>query len=231
MKQYFSYYERLADQSSVLLNVKLERSAVEELLNEIGVLLLEKSQALANSPGGVRDFLDANELPDCIRGQLPDEYRAYCLVLNALKQWIAAESAATDRYLLGGTARKQCRKTADHCLITGELLNETTVELHHPVRDGRPPIPLSKAGHNRIEFATQDADDPSEKVLREIKREGNRSWIMLRRGCLALLGEEIDDVTNPILASSKTFARKASKATGMDFQQLIEWLEDRNLAP
>lgn len=38
---------------------------------------------------------------------------------NALKQWVAAESAATDRYLLGGTARKQCRKMADHCLGSG----------------------------------------------------------------------------------------------------------------
>lgn len=230
LKQYFSYYERIANEDAHLLNVKLERSAVEELLNEVGGLLLEKSQALANSPGKVRDFLNANELPDCIRGQLPDEYRAYCLVLNALKQWVAAESAATDRYLLGGTVRNQCRKTADHCVVTKESLNETTVELHHPLRDGRPPIPLSKAGHDRIEFAPQDTDDPTENALRGIKREGNRSWVMLRRGCLALLGEEIDDATSPVLASSKTFARKASELTELGYRELIEWLDEHNLA-
>ncbi|MEO8270837.1 MAG: hypothetical protein ABI557_14025 [Aureliella sp.] len=134
---YFSHYEQLASKDSDLLNVKLERSAVEKLLDEIGGLLLERSKELACSPGEVRDYLNATELPECIEGRLPDEFRAFCLVLNALKQWVAAESAATDRYLLGGTARKQCRKMADHCLVTGESLDETTVELHHPVRDGR----------------------------------------------------------------------------------------------
>ena len=228
LKQYFSYYEELAQQDSRLLNVKLERAAVADVLDEIGGLLLERAQTLACRPGRVRDFLNATELPDCIQERLPDEFRAFCLVLNALKQWVAAESAATDRYLLGGTVRKQCRKMADHCLVTSESLDEN-VELHHPARDGRPPIPLSKTGHDRIESATQEADDPIEGRLREIKREGGRSWVMLRRGCLALMREEFVESTSAVLASSKTFARKATEATGLEYQNLIDWLDEHDL--
>lgn len=230
LRRYFAYYEELATKDPDLLNVKLERSVVEELLDEIGGLLLERSRELACSPGKVQDFFNATELPDCIERRLPDEFRAFCLVLNALKQWVAAESAATDRYLLGGTARKQCRKMADHCLVTGVPLNEATVELHHPVRDGRPPIPLSKAGHDRIELSTQQTDDPIEIALREIKAEGNRSWVMLRRGCQALLGEDTEDVSTAVLASSKTFARKAAAATELEYRELIEWLDEHSFA-
>src|SRR5690606_33602033 len=97
--------------------------------------------------------------------------------------------------LLGGTARRQCRQMADHCLITGKHLELADVELHHPVRDGRPPIPLSKNGHDRIESTSRDSTDPIESALREIKRQGNRSWVMLRRGCMALAGEESGEST------------------------------------
>jgi len=230
LHDYFAYYEHIARQQPELLNVKLERVAVADLLDEIGELLVERSRKFANSPGKVRDFLDATEVPNCIGERLADEFRAFCLVMNALKQWVAAESAATDRYLLGGTVRDQCRRMADHCLVTGEPLKNKLVELHHPGRDGRPPIPLSKAGHDAIEGANKGSDDPIESTLREIKREGNRSWVMLRRGCLALLGADYEDCTDAILAGSKTFARKAAEATGLDFQELIVWLDEHDLA-
>jgi hypothetical protein len=229
LRKYFAYYERLAQDAPELLNVKLERSAVSDVLDEIGTLLLERSQQLAREPGPVKDFLDTTELPDCLQARLPDEFRAFCLTLNALKQWVAAESAATDRYLLGGTARKQCRQMADHCLATGQPIDGSKVELHHPARDGRPSIPLSKTGHDAIESSAQIHDEPVEAALRELKREGSRSWVMLRRGCQALLGETVDDSTSAVLASSKTFARKAVDATGLDYEELIEWLDEREL--
>lgn len=229
LQQYFSFYERLAKQDSELLNVKLERSAVEDLLDEIGALLLERSQMLACSPGPLREFLHATEVPECLKGKLPDDFRAFCLILNALKQWVAAESAATDRYLLGGTARQQCRKVADHCLVTGnELAGD--IELHHPARDGRPPIPLSKPGHDKIEQQTSDPNDPVEATLRKIKTEGNRSWVMLRRGCLALLGRDFEESSESVLSGSKTFARKAAEATGLSYDELISWLDEHKLA-
>jgi len=228
--QYFAYYEQMAQEDLGRFNVKLERTAVADLLDEIGGLLLERARTMACSPGKVRDFLDSNQLPECIQRRLPDEFRAFCLVLNSLKQWVSAESAATDRYLLGGTIRNQCRKMANHCLVTGASLDDSTVELHHPARDGRPPIPLSKAGHEQIESASEDSDDPVEAVLRRTKRMGNRSWVMLRLGCLALLGEEFDDSTPAVLASSKTFARTAAVATGLEYRELIDWLDEHDLA-
>ncbi|GAB5439662.1 MAG: hypothetical protein Fues2KO_00110 [Fuerstiella sp.] len=119
---------------------------------------------------------------------------------------------------------------ADHCLVTGQTLDAATVELHHPVRDGRSPIPLSKAGHDQIESASQGNHDPVETTLREIKEKGSRSWVMLRRGCLTLLGEEYAASIPAVLASSKTFARKATEATELDYRELIDWLDEHDLA-
>src|SRR5690606_19055832 len=118
---------------------------------------------------------------------------------------------------------------ADHCLITGKHLELADVELHHPVRDGRPPIPLSKNGHDRIESTSRDSTDPIESALRALKRQGNRSWVMLRRGCMALAGEEAGQSTPAVLASPKTFARKAREATGLSYRALLEWLDQRDL--
>ncbi len=42
----------------------------------------------------------------------------------------------------------------DKCIVTGEELGERA-ELHHPMRDGRPPILLSKKGHDIIEQSNQ----------------------------------------------------------------------------
>ncbi|MCC9601001.1 hypothetical protein LOC67_10635 [Stieleria sp. JC731] len=229
LEKYFAHYERIARQDPQLLNMKLPRGTFEDLLNKVGATLLEESKQLANSPGQMRDFLDTTELPEFLGQRLSTEFRSFCLALNALKQWVSAESAATDRFLLGGTARTQCRKLADHCLVTGDKLEDSVIELHHPVRDGRPPIPLSKAGHDQIEFTTASSDDPIDIELREIKRQGNRSWVMLRKGCMALIGEDVTDTTAAVLASSKTFARKANQATGLTYDALLDWLDERDL--
>ena len=229
LREYFSHYESLAQEDPQLLNVKLERAAVAEILDQIGVLLLERSQQLALTPGPMREYLESTEPPECLRGRLPTEFRAFCVMLNALKQWVSAESAATDRFLLGGTAREQCRQMANHCLITEQRLSKADVELHHPVRDGRPPVPLSKSGHDRLESASADCTDPVEAALRELKRRGNRSWVMLRRGSMALDGEEVTESTPAVLSSSRTFARKAKEATGLSYRALVKWLDEHDL--
>ena len=100
------------------------------------------------------------------RELLPDDFRVFSLLLNALKQWVSAESQSTDRYLLGGTARATCREAVNKWIVTGEELGENS-ELHHPLRDGRPPILLSKKGHNLVEQNNQinssvNSDDDSD---------------------------------------------------------------------
>lgn len=147
LKEYATEYEALAKADPSALNRKMPREAFSELIDAVGVLLAEKSATLAASPGPVREFLDSNPVPGKMAPLLPESVRAFCLGLNSLKQWVVAEQAAMDRYLLGGRARELCREAFDRCLVTGDEF-AADVELHHPIRDGRPPIPLSKTGHS-----------------------------------------------------------------------------------
>ena len=66
-----------------------------------------------------------------------------------------------------------CRDVSTTCLVTGEALGADS-ELHHPVRDGRPPVLLSKAGHDRIEGQQRlPATDVAEKELVALRRKTN----------------------------------------------------------
>jgi hypothetical protein len=153
LKEYANACEARAETDPVTLSRKVPREAFAETLDTVGELLLEKAAKLAAEPGPVREFLDRYPVPGGFAEFLPDEFRVFCLSLNALKQWVSAEQAATDRYLLGGQARELCREAFDHCLVTGGHLG-SDAELHHPIRDGRPPIPLSKKGHQLLEGQT-----------------------------------------------------------------------------
>jgi hypothetical protein len=228
LTEYISHYEREAAMDQSVLSQKVRREAFGELLDQIGQLLLRESKIISTQPGAVSDFLQATPLPPRMEKLLPREFRVYCLALNALKQWVGAEQAATDKFLLGGTARELCRAAAAKCIVTGESL-ELNIELHHPVRDGRPPIPLSKRGHDLIERQTKlTSDDPIEASLISLKQQGNRSWAMLRRGCLDLLGTPEPVTSLSTAASARTFARKAAKASNMSYSEILSWLGARD---
>jgi hypothetical protein len=228
LKEYVSHYEREAAADQNILKQGVPREAFSDLLNQIGQLLLRQSKIMSTELGAVSDFLKTTPLPPRMEELLPLEFRVYCLALNALKQWVGAEQAATDKFLLGGTAREICRAAAAKCIVTGESL-QSNIELHHPVRDGRPPIPLSKRGHALIEHQTKlTSNDPVEASLIELKQRGNRSWAMLRRGCLDLLGTP-EPVTSPsTAASARTFARKATKTSNMSCSELLSWLDSHD---
>ena len=147
--EYVEHYQKAVAEDVEFLNRKLPRNALDGVLDRIGTILIEESARLAAEPGQVRDFLAANPLPESMAPLLPESFRAFCLALNSLKQWVAKEQAATDRFLLGGVSREMCREASTSCLVTGEVLG-VDAELHHPVRDGRPPLLLSKKGHNRL---------------------------------------------------------------------------------
>ena len=150
LAEYVRYYEQTVSSDPGALNRKTPRKAFADLLNGVGVLLLKEAERLAKEPGAIRNFLATNPLPRSMAKRLPENFRVFCLALNALKQWVSAEQAASDRYLLGGVARDLCRKAAIRDLITGKPLGPGA-ELHHPVRDGRPPLPLSRESHARLE--------------------------------------------------------------------------------
>jgi hypothetical protein len=212
-----------------VLNRKVPREAFADLLDRLGEMLLTESAWLAETEGPVHAFLDANPLPPAMADRLPVEYRSFCLALNSLKQWVAAEQGAMDRYVLGGSARDLCRQAADDCLVTGNAL-ACDRELHHPVRDGRPPIPLSKEGHASIEGQLASVgDDPIGQSLFPLRREMNRSWAILRRGCLDLLGQPEPGRSRASAANARTFARKAGIAAGVGYARILEWMDDRGL--
>jgi len=151
MAEYILYYEELVKAERIdELNVKIPREAFSKTLDNIGELLIQASLKLSEEDGPVKDFLKANPLPPHMKDLLPDDFRVFSLLLNSLKQWVSTESAATDRYLLGATARATCRAATKKCILTAHDLGDD-VELHHPVRDGRPPILISKEGHSIIE--------------------------------------------------------------------------------
>jgi hypothetical protein len=209
------------------LNRKLDREAFSALLDEIGGRLLDSARELANQPGPVREFLDKNPVPAPLSTHLPDEFRVFCLALNALKVWVAAEQAATDRYLLGSQPRKECRAVAKTCIVTGAPLLPGEIELHHPVRDGRPPIPLSREGHAQIENQTvaEENDGSVRSKLTALKKAGARSWVQLRRGCLDLSGKGTAHSTAKTGAGARTFARKAHEITGLNYQEILHWMD------
>jgi hypothetical protein len=232
LKQYFEYYRSLAATDRSVLNQKLPREALNDLLNSLGAMLLAKSKHLASIEGPVGNFLDNNPLPEAIEQRLPREFRVFCLALNAIKQWVSAEQSATDRYLLGGDARKLWREVADSdsCFVTGEIVGPDC-ELHHPVRDGRPAIPLSKHGHDLIEgqLSSVGDDDPIEQALSGLRRKGNRSWAQLRRGCLDCLGRPEPRPSKRGPADDRAFATKAAAAANIDYEEILEWLKRKGL--
>jgi hypothetical protein len=224
LQEYNKYYENLIKTEGIeKLNIKIPREVFEELLDKIGTILIEKSSKMSKN-GPVKDFLDENPLPTNMANLLPNDFRAFSLALNALKQWVSAESLATDRYLLGGTARNTCRKAIDKCIITNQKLTKGA-ELHHPLRDGRPPILISKEGHSKIEYQQNisEDDDPIWSIMKKLKKEKHSSWTLLREGCNA----KIQDSPN-YRANAMSFANTIIRETSLNAKEILEYLDSKN---
>jgi len=231
LEDYFQHYRTIANNDPALLNQKLPREVFKELLDTLGGMLQKKTKDLAVNPGPVQEFLELNSLTPSLARLLPPDFRVFCLALNALKQWVSAEQQATDRFVLGGDARGELRAITGTCIATGRSL-EDGCELHHPVRDGRPPIPLCHEAHDRIEQqgATKGGlADPNLTIISEIRRKNNNSWRNLHRGCLELTGNTVSHSTPAVGAGARAFARKASSTTGLTFQQILELMDLHDL--
>ncbi|HKC00765.1 MAG TPA: hypothetical protein VKD23_18430 [Terriglobales bacterium] len=227
LEDYIQHYRQLIASNKAALNQKIPRQLFADLLDQVGETLLTESAKLATSAGPIRTFLEDNPLPRSMDKSLPDDFRVFCLALNSLKQWVAAEQAATDRYLLGGGARELCREAVKTCLMTDSVLGKDS-ELHHPVRDGRPPILLSKKGHDSIEDQlTTVHDDPIGKALGALRGEMNRSWAQLRRGCLDLLGKPEPWPSKASAASARAFAKRAAANAGVGYDQILKWIDSK----
>lgn len=100
-------------------------------------------------------------------------------------------------------------------LLFGNLpgvINTTNIEpVQQPVRGG-----ITPQTQREIEIA-----------VRQVK--AHCSWSMLRKGCSALLEQHVVFTTRKVRASALAFARRATRVTGLNYQQLITWLATTEL--
>jgi hypothetical protein len=235
LSEYVDHYTNsIHEQGIESLNAKIPRETFTPVLDMLGELLQDHANRLLKENREVQAFLRANPLPTYISELLPDNFRVFSLLLNALKQWVSAESAATDRFLLGGTARQTCREVVRHCIVTGEKLGDDA-ELHHPVRDGRPPVLLSKKGHDIVEQAVADSGVTGQTITGEnlsesqnalwqkmqlLRSQRTQSWTQLREGCVALLNPG-----TPCRLGAKSFANVVMRNTNKTPEEILQLLD------
>ena len=229
LREYFDTCSANAKLDPRTLNQKIPREQFSVFLNNIGCSVNLEAKRISTEDGAVKDFLSKNPLPSGMKDYLPDEFRAYSLLLNALKQWISAEQAATDRFLLGGSAKNLLKTISSKCIISDKPLFGEIVELHHTLRDGRPPIPILKVEHDKLESQSSVSDDPVMALVYKIKRERNSSWILLREGLEYFQAIESDEAAVGARPNGKSFAKKAIETTKLSVDQLLEWMNENDL--
>src|SRR5437870_7495235 len=101
LKDYYAFCAEQFSKDAKALNRKVPREAFRGFHDRVGLLLLEEAKQLAAHNGIMRNFLDANPLPERMKAYLPDDYRIFCLLLNSLRQWSMKELAQTDKYVIG----------------------------------------------------------------------------------------------------------------------------------
>jgi len=236
LREYFQHYSKLAKVNPSLLNQKLPRRIFEEVLGEIGGLIQHRARELSEKDQAMIPFLESNSLPPSLGGELTPEIRAFCLLLNAVKQWSNAEQAAMDRLIFSGNVRRELKDLATGCPVCPEAFEKSSVELHHPVRDGRPPIPLSKEGHDTVEglVVLEENDEVARKLIEHRKTaKPPYSWIRLRIGCLQAssepLIEPLPDLTSNYLRTARRLFSKVSKKLELDDEGILTIMDRYNL--
>lgn len=233
---YLSYYAEAAKKNPQELRRKLRRSVVQPFLDEIGEhvakLAKEISENNVSTPHGdaVKQFLMANPIPGQMGMHLTIEMRAYAVLVRALLQWAVGQSLSIDRWVISGNARKTLRASSPKCIVTGEPFGDEEIELHHPVRDGRPPLPVSQKGH-KIADDVFSPDDELGKMLVTVRRKRSNSWKLIWQGCLVELGEAVDlsEYTPTRAKAAGAAARWFARETKLSVQQIREWIEENEL--
>jgi hypothetical protein len=232
LADYVRHYTKVARNEPTLLNQKLPRKAFQSLLAMIGNLLQEEARQLSTSNTETVKFLKINSVPACLGDKLTPEIRTFALLLNALSQWTTAEKLAMDRFLFSGDVRKELKSLCQTCPIYPEEFDVKNIELHHPVRDGRPPIPLSKRGHETVEglIVISPGDSGAEKLVEHRRNSKTRySWKRLRIGCLAASGQLPESFSETHLRSGRSVLARVKRQTALSAQSILDILDRYSL--
>ena len=105
-------------------------------------------------------------------------------------------------------------------------------ELHHPVRDGRPPILLSKKGHtlveqnNQVKISTISDDDSDDvwNTIKGIRTKKNQSWAQLKEGCNAIITGSDD-----CRPGAKFCANVVIRDNGLSASNILEIFDNKGL--
>lgn len=239
LTEYIEHYRGLAQTHPDLLRIKLRRSQIQPFLDEIGEHVLRLAKQIGTEAGAatehgqaVRQFLESNPIPGTVGQFLTMELRAYALLVHGLHQWAVGQSLATDRWVISGNARHALRSSTDRCVVTNEPFGEEPIELHHPARDGRPPIPVSKKGH-KIADEVFDPQDPQGRLFVAVKKKLRFSWRSIWQGCRVSLDLPVsfeahanpDGRRTAAVARARRFARE----TAAPMEGVLEWIEENDL--
>lgn len=137
-----------------------------------------------------------------------------------------------DRLLLSGNVRKELKELFTICPVAPDDTDVASVELHHPLRDGRPPLPLSKKGHSIVEgLLVLKPDDADGVALVNFRKTGKQpiSWKRLRVGCLNLSGIEPEGFKKTYLSGARSWVRKAMKETSLTEDRILAFLDRYDL--
>jgi hypothetical protein len=234
LAEYVRHYTIIAEEDRTLLNQKLPRKVFESVLVKIGNLLKAEARRMSTDDKETVEFLKRNPLPECLGTALTPEVRTFALLLNSLGQWTTAEKLAMDRFLFSGNVRKELKSLSNTCPICPDEFDVGKAELHHPVRDGRPPILLSKKGHEIVEgLVIIPPDDYDALRLVEHRRasNGRYSWVKLRIGCLVALDRAPEMLSDATIRSGRSALTFVKKETGFSAENILAILDRYSLGP
>lgn len=230
------------------INSKVPREAFDEFIDELISLFYKYAEYYTNNDTPVRKFLNDNNPPKELKQYLPNKFRAICLMLNGIKQWLSKEQTNSDKFILGAGYKKLLKEGFKTCIVTNTPINSSSkFEFHHILRDGTPPIPLTPDGHRKIEGISQNSNSivkGGENFRHEIHQSSKTNILSVN-----IPEEKYSDIVHKRISPIKqnghyswvqlrkqlntsiqvgvvkgSFAIKAIEASGLTAVELLEWL-------
>lgn len=188
--------------------------------------------ALSQASASLTSFLRENPWPSEMMDDdlvLSEQDRAKVVVLNAVKQWVSKESRYLDTIFTGGSFRKKLRALCAerNCPICERPFAQLKIELHHTVRDGRPPVPLCSQCHQKLERQSQ-SDSPPVSDVKRIRASRNASWKNLHKATKSL--QELRHgpfSTQNVENASKSIVRLIMRETKLSLRELQSIIEEQ----